>query len=260
MLYMVDVESKDGADTGPLSQWAREMFGFEADATQTRVLDSRSKRGILNCTRQWGKSTVAALKAVHRGYMAAGSLTLVVTPSARQSAELVRKAGRFVAEMGDAVTADGDNEHSLKLPNGSRIVGLPGKESTVRGFSAVSLLVVDEAARVSDELYRAVRPMLAVSGGELWLMSTPYGKQGFFWEEWSGRARGWERVRVTGPECPRIPPEFLAEERQTLGERWFRQEYLCEFEEVEGAVFEAEVIEGAFGSLRSRGRGPVSRG
>jgi hypothetical protein len=35
----------------------------------------------------------------------------------------------------------------------------------VPGFSAVWLPLVDEASRVSDELYLAVRPMLAVSGG-----------------------------------------------------------------------------------------------
>ena len=60
---------------------------------------------------------------------------------------------------------DGDNAISLLLPNGSRIVGLPGTEATVRGFSAVSLMLIDEAARVADEMYKALRPMLAVSGG-----------------------------------------------------------------------------------------------
>jgi hypothetical protein len=62
------------------------------------------------------------------------------------------------------VKGDGDNEMSSQFPNGSRIVGLPGSEGTIRGFSAVSLLLVDEASRVPDELYLAVRPMLAVSG------------------------------------------------------------------------------------------------
>ena len=110
----------------------------------------------------------------------AGSLTLVVSPSARQSGEFVRKAEEFVRRLGIRPQGDGDNEMSLALPNGSRIVGLPGTEATVRGFSAVALLLVDEASRVSDELYLAVRPMLAVGDGTLWLMSTPCGKRGFF--------------------------------------------------------------------------------
>jgi hypothetical protein len=49
----------------------------------------------------------------------------------------------------------------------------------VRKFSAASLMLIDEAARVSDEMYKAVRPMLAVGDGNLWLMSTPFGKGSF---------------------------------------------------------------------------------
>src|ERR1017187_5069105 len=124
--------------------WAREKLGFEPDAAQARALRSKSKRGLLNCTRQWGKSTVTAAKAVHQAWSRKGSLTIVVSPSARQSGELVRKASGFASQMGVRAKGDGDNEISLEFPNGSRIIGLPGTEATVRGFSAVSLLLVDE--------------------------------------------------------------------------------------------------------------------
>src|SRR5216684_973035 len=94
--------------------------------------------------------------------------------------------------------------------------GLPGMEDTVRGFSAVSLMLIDEASRVSDDLYKAVRPMLAVGDGDLWLMSTPNGKRGFFYEEWANGGEKWERVAVTGAECSRIPADFLEEERAAM--------------------------------------------
>jgi hypothetical protein len=110
----------------------------------------------------------------------------------------------------------------------------------------VSLLVIDEAARVSDGMYKSVRPMLAVGGGALWLLSTPYGRRGFFWEEWSRGGERWKRVMAPATECARISAEFLEEEREALGERWFRQEYLCEFVEVEGGCFEPGLIEAAF--------------
>ena len=162
------------------AEWVREELGFEPDAAQEQVLASGSHRGILNCTRQWGKSTIAAAKAVHQAYIESESLTLVVSPSARQSGEFLRKAEGFVRRLGIRPKGDGENGMSLEFPNGSRIVGLPGNEATIRGFSAVALLLVDEAARVSDDLYMAIRPMLAVSAAALWLMSTPCGKQGFF--------------------------------------------------------------------------------
>jgi phage FluMu gp28-like protein len=249
-----------GGDEADAAEWARRELGFEADATQARVLRSRSKRVILNCTRQWGKSTVTAAKAVHEAVTHAGSLTVVVSPSARQSGEFVRKAREFMRRLKMKTRGDGDNEISLGFDNGSRIVGLPGSEDTVRGFSAVSLLLVDEAARVADELYVAVRPMLAVSGGTLWLMSTPRGKRGFFYETWQeegaragGDARGWERVRVTAEECPRIPREFLEEERRAMGEAAYRQEYGCAFSDTVTAVFDRDLVEraitDAFGPL-----------
>jgi hypothetical protein len=91
-------------------------------------------------------------------------------------------------------------------------------------------------------MYRAVRPMLAVSGGALWLMGTPNGKRGFFWEEWERGGAGWERVRMPATECSRIPGEFLAEERRALGARTYGQEYMCEFAENRAAVFDMDVV------------------
>ena len=236
---------RDGDAPGNAADWAREKLGFVADAAQERVLATDHKRGLLNCTRQWGKSTVTAAKAVHQAFTEAESLTLVVSPSARQSGEFVRKAARFAKHLGVRTTGDGDNELSLLFPNGSRIVGLPGSEATVRGFSAVSLLLVDEASRVSDDLYHAVRPMLAVSGGALWLMSTPFGKRGFFYEAWTNGGRDWLRVKVPATECPRIAKSFLEEERENLGDRWFRQEYLCEFVDSTSGVFGRDLVERA---------------
>ena len=227
------------------AEWIREKLGFTPDAMQARALRTGSKRGLLNCSRQWGNSTVTAAKAAHWASTAAGSLTLVVSPSGRQSGEFLRKASEFARKLGIRPKGDGDNQISLVFPNESRIVGLPGNEATVRGFSAVSLLLVDEAARVSDDLYMALRPMLAVSDGALWLMSTPFGKRGFFYDAWANGGPEWERIQATALECPRIRPEFLEEERATMGERWFRQEYLCEFQDAVSGVFERELVERA---------------
>lgn len=230
------------ADEVDAETFARTRLGLVPDARQAEVLRSPARRGILNCSRQWGKSTVTAAKAVHRAYTRAASLVLVASPSERQSAEFLRKAAGMVKKLGIAPRGDGDNATSLLLPNGSRIVGLPGTEATVRGFSAASLIVIDEASRVPDELYKSLRPMLAVGGGDLWLMSTPWGQRGFFHEVWTGGGPEWMRVSVKATECERISREFLEEERAAMDGAWFAQEYMCEFTENGTEFFDGKLI------------------
>jgi hypothetical protein len=153
----------------------------------------------------------------------------VAAPCERQSAELVRKCERFLRTLGIRPRGDGDNRVSILLDNGSRVVGLPGNETNIRGFLGVSLLLINEAARVPDELYLALRPKVATVGdSSIWLMSTPNGRQGFFCREWTAGDRDWSRIAVPAAECPRILREFLDEERRTHTEASFRQEYECE--------------------------------
>lgn len=215
---------------------------FHPDAAQTRLLEWTGQRVILNCTRQWGKSTCAAVLALHRALYYPDSVILLVSPSQRQSAELYRKVIEFMKKLAIMPVKLEENQLSLRLANGSRIVALPSNEATVRGFSGVTLIIEDEASRVDDLLYRSMRPMLAVSGGRMILMSTPYGTRGHFFEEWTRGGSSWERIECKASDCPRIPQQFLEEERASLGERWFRQEYLCEFTATLDNVFSRDLV------------------
>ncbi len=175
--------------------FASTRLKFQADEQQAEVLRSTSGRGILNCSRQWGKSTVAAVKAIHRAYTEPGALVLVVTPSQRQTGEFLLQAEAMMRRAEMPVKGDGYNGLSLEFPNGSRIVGLPGGEGILRGVSAVSLVIIDEASQVTDEVYEALRPMPAGTG-DLWMMSTPHGKQGFFYETWEHGGKEWTKVKA----------------------------------------------------------------
>lgn len=223
---------------------AHEM-GLDPDPWQERFLRSPSSRKLLNCSRQSGKSTVTAQLAAHTALYDPGSLTLLLSPTQRQSHELFRKALDAYRAIPTAIPITQESALRLELSNGSRIVALPGKESTVRGFSGVRLLAVDEAARVPDELYFSVRPMLAVSGGRLVALSTPFGSRGWWYDAWESD-EPWERYKVPASECSRISPDFLAEERRSIGEWWYRQEYQCEFLDAETQPFGREDVERAF--------------
>src|SRR5215204_4618536 len=180
-----------------------EKLGIVPDGWQEDFLRSSADRVLLNCCRQSGKSTMTGLIALHRALYYPGSLILCLAPALRQSQELFGKVLSFYRDLGRPVSPHGERKLSLELENGSRIVTLPGSKKTIRGFSGAALLILDEAARVADELYFAVRPMLAVSGGALIMLSTPYGKRGVFYEEWT-EGKGWERYEVPAAECPRI--------------------------------------------------------
>lgn len=226
--------------------FARDSLGISPDSWQDRALRWDGKRMLLNCSRQTGKSTIAAIKALHRGLYYPRSLVLLVSPSLRQSGELFRKVTDFLDTLNHRPELTEDNRLSVAFINGSRIVSLPSKEMTVRGFSGVNLIIEDEASRVDDALYRSVRPMLAVNNGAFMLMSTPFGKRGHFYEEWTAGDDTWERIEITAYECPRISREFLEEERQTLGLWWFQQEYMCEFSDTVDQIFTHEEIMSAF--------------
>src|ERR671921_242323 len=218
--------------------------GLEPDPWQRDLLESSSDRVLLNCCRQSGKSTMTAIVALHRALYHPGSLILCLAPALRQSQELFGKVLGFYRDLDRPILAQAERKLSLELENESRIVTLPGTEKTIRGFSGAALLIVDEASRVADELYFAVRPMLAVSGGSLMMLSTPYGKQGVFFEEWS-QGEGWDKYEVPASQCPRISEEFLEEERASLPPFIFRQEYECSFAETEDQVFTTDMIDRA---------------
>ena len=229
-----------------MGEFALDRLGIELDETQLRLLGTPRKQVMMNCTRQCGKSTVGSLRSLRQAWTVPESLTLAVSPSERQSRMFVRKVREFARRLGVKPRGDGDNPISVMLPNGSRVVGVPGNEETVRGFSAVSLVVIDEAARVPDAMYEAVLPMLAVKDGDLWLLSTPRGQRGFFYEEWVKGGEDWERVMVKATECPRISAAFLEKQKKRRGEEWFRKEYLCEFVADENALFDRNKVEAMF--------------
>jgi len=222
-----------------------ESLGITPDPWQRDVLRSTATRQLLNCCRQSGKSTTTAILALHHALYVPGSMTLLASPGLRQSGELFRKTLACFRRLGRPVPAEAETRLSLELVNGSRIISLPGNESTTRGYSAVSLLLVDEASRVADEMLAALRPMLAVSGGRLIAMSTPFGKRGWWHDAWEDGGPGWERVRVDATQCPRISPAFLEDERRSLGDLAYRSEHLCEFCDTDRQVFGSDHIRAA---------------
>ncbi|MCS4172068.1 hypothetical protein GGQ05_003560 [Salinibacter ruber] len=234
--------SDAGADTDAVT--LMERAGLAPDPWQQALLTSQWERALLNCARQSGKTTCSAALALETALEATDNLVLILAPARRQSKEFLRSVRSLYRDAAPDVGLDKQSELRLRLENESRIIALPGKEGTVRGYTA-DLVIADEAARVPDSAYVATRPMLAVSGGRFVGLSTPAGQRGWFYTAWSDPSQEWERVKVTGHDCPRMSDDWLETERQEMGDWQFRNEYLCEFQDTENQLFATEDIEAA---------------
>jgi hypothetical protein len=221
-----------------------ERVGLPPDPWQARALRSTAPRLLLNASRQSGKSTTVAALALHTALYDPGALVLMLSPSLRQSGELFRKALGMYRSLALTVPAESETALTLTLESGSRIVSLPGRDQTIRGYSGVRLVLIDEASRVEDGLYFSVRPMVAVSGGRIIGLSTPWGQRGWWHREWT-EGSAWEKYEVPATDCPRISPAFLEEERRSMGAQTFASEYLCQFVATEDQVFSDEDIAAA---------------
>lgn len=219
--------------------WAR-PWGImpEADPWQAEILADRRSNYLICASRQSGKSTVVAAKAAWLALTEA-KFVLVVSRSEDQAFEFFAKVMESYHRFPLVEPLRDPTMSELRLVNGGRVLALPHSEETIRGYSAVDTLVMDEAAMIKDNVFVAVGPMLAVKKGNMIALSTPKGQRGWMWEEFhdcelavqQGRKPRWKTVNVPWTMCPRITPEFIETERMkpSVGPVGVAQEYECEW-------------------------------
>jgi hypothetical protein len=225
-----------------------DMLGFDPLPYQRALLRSQADKVLLLAHRQAGKSSATAALAIHTALHEPGALTLIISHSQRQSGETFGKVVNYYKALGSPAGLAQDNATTLTLGTGSRIVSLPDSIDTIVGFSGPRLIIIDEAARVKDETFIGVRPMLTRSRGRMVCMSTPRGQRGFFHDQWHSTEIGWERIKFPVTENPAIDPAYLAEEMLILGPLWYGQEYLLDWIAADNQVFTTESINAAFDS------------
>ena len=222
-------------------------LGVVPDDWQKQLMRSTSDLAAL-CGRRVGKSQSAGWVAAHHVVEGEGRTALCISPTQRQSGELFRLAKAAIVKAMPDASFPTDNRLSIELPNGSRLLSLPGDPGTVRGLTA-SLVLLDETQSLPDgghELFASVRPMLATTGGRMIVLGTPLDRSGLLFDIWEGGiAMDWMRVHVPSTLCPRIPAAFLESERRLLGEAIFRREYLAEFAASASGMFDHDLLQAA---------------
>jgi len=218
-------------------------LGYQPDDWQVRLLISTSKRLLLLCGRQLGKSTVAAVKALHTACFNDRAEVLLVSVGERQAKLLFDKVSDFYKRL-VPMPAVKLLETEIVLANGSKIIALPGSPATIRGYTP-ALVILDEASRVDEGVLGAVVPMLMESDGALMALSTPCGRRGFFHAKRTDKAAtNWERISARRCDYPnRVRPGYLEEQLNDLGPALYRQEHENEFIEDGDQVFAYEDIQ-----------------
>ncbi len=255
-------------------------LGFKPFPWQSGVLSSRHKRKHINGSRQSGKSTIVSAVPCHSAKYYPNSLSIILAPTEKQATEDILKVKEFIASDPTYPELKRDSQDELALDNGSRILVIPATERSARGYSNPRVIVLDEASRIPDVVYKSgVRPMLTDNTEcEMFAISTPNGKQGFFYE--SSKSDRFERYEIRSPwtvdpgdswnllkymeellyqEMMRdrniaawfSPRHFNLQEQlenlEAMGMQQYQQEYCCEFVEQEDMVFSYEELDGLFG-------------
>lgn len=222
--------------------------GWEPDPWQADLIRSSDRQIAALCTRRSGKTLAVADKVLVR-CLTRRSQVLIFSPTEDQSKELLGYVRQMNDALGCPVPLVRESQTEMEWAGGSRVKVKTDRPKSSRGFTP-DMVVIDEAAQVSDDLYLSVLPMMALGTADLFALSTPFGKRGWFFEMWDepGKRAYWTTYTITAYQCPRIKPEILAQHRATMPARWFAQEYECAWNDPIGAVFPAELIDAAFGA------------
>lgn len=210
-------------------KWVERELGVTPDPWQVELLRTPPGSQVIALTgRQAGKTQTAAWALAHVAIFRKSSLSVVACPSQRQSGEAIRRVKGALLKAGTALKAD--NVFAVETQGGSRVLALPGDDSTSRGLSVDGIVCADEAARLPADMIAALRPMRARFAAEsrFMMLSTAWSRVDEFWRIWESDDPTWIRIRSLADDNPRYSPAFLDSERTVLGETAFRREYLGE--------------------------------
>src|SRR4051812_4148721 len=177
--------------------WVRKVLGIDPAPWQEEFLLAPLGASIIALTaRQVGKTTTAAWAIAHCMLFTPGGLSVIACPAQRQSKEAVRRVRETLLKVGAKFKSD--NIYELELENGARVLALPGSDDSIRGLTVDGFIVADEAARLTEDLISALRPMRArCPSARFAMLSTAWSRTDPFWTAWSSDDPTWLRLKAT---------------------------------------------------------------
>ena len=154
-----------------LDPWQEEVLAYEGD--------------ILLCTgRRVGKTYIMARKAMELMLKNKDTPIVIMSLTEDQAYIFIIFAWNYLANTYPKIHKKSKATlRMIKLPNGSKMIARPAGDTGdgARGYEG-GVLIVDEASRQSRAFWMATKPILLTTNGSIWMCSTPFGKQGYFWE------------------------------------------------------------------------------
>ncbi len=218
-------------------EFVQELFKFKPYEYQAKLLRDDKKRVVVRWSRQAGKTTCIALRAIWYAITYPKTLTLIVAPSLRQSMIMRDRVQDFLMSMQEDYRLELIEKLQrtvIRFRNGSRIVALPNSPQLLRGYTA-NQVIADEANFFKDDelvFYNVLYPMLSTTDGTLIASSTPWSKDSVFYrmcqnKEFSPHVVTCEEVKEAGL----VKQSFIDEMRAQLPAERFQREFMAEFVE-----------------------------
>jgi hypothetical protein len=218
-----------------------EITLFSPHAGQKTIIDgfadSSHKFGVVACGRQFGKSLLAQNLLLYWLLKTGKQKGAWITPVYNQAKKIFTELTNASNEI---ITKQNKADLTIEFINGSTIQFLSTDNyNTIRGFS-FNYVVLDEAAFIKEEaVNEAVFPTLSALGKKCLIISTPKSKNWFYNYYLKGIDQNTDYIsfRAISTDNPYIDKDFIYEQRKSLPENIFRQEYEAEFTEAGNDVF-----------------------
>lgn len=205
------------------SAWAAAELQFVAEPRQAEALDATAPRLAVRAARQWGKSTLLAIKALHTAVFHPGSSILVLTLSPRNAALFAFTLHRFAARLGHPRRVIPGIPNSLLLPNGAT-VRVESRAMRASGLTGPATVILIDGEDPALPVPAILRP-----GGTIWFFATPCGEAGFFYDLWRNDAFShWARLHATVDDVPTLDPAYI-DERTRLSPWYVHQDLYAGF-------------------------------
>jgi hypothetical protein len=230
--------------------------GFNPDPYQADALISKERRRLFLWGRRCGKTATCAILALWTAMFRKDSSVIIISPTLPQSKEMLREVRFWYTKYAEHhpkskyISCERMRTDEVVFTHGGRILCRPATSASIKGYGA-DLLIVDEAARVPDQLLtQDITPFLATTGGSIILISTPWSIGNAFHKAYTTSLQDPPLWKLYGPvrsdQCSRVDLNYLAEEKQWLPKMWYEQEYEAKWVNALSNVFDLEHLQKAF--------------